>query len=110
MNTLEIVSVILGSNVVIEFVKNIFNRKKVRADAAKTSAETDEIEMEGEQRLINFYREQLDNLVERHDILEQKLNRKIMDHEDCESRLSLLEDKYIDLQKQFTVLLTQLNK
>ena len=109
MTVIELTGIILGSNVVIELVKFLFTKKQLNDDTKKTSAEANQTLMEGELKLTQFYREQVEILIERYAVLEKKLNDKITAHLDCESRINILESKHLELQRQLTLLKTQLN-
>lgn len=109
MSTLEIIGLILGSNVIIELIKQLFKNKQIRAGAIKLRNEAGQIVLEGELRVTEFYKEQLEDIMAKYLVLERKLDEEIFAHSECEAKIRILEAKHADLQRQFTLLKTQMN-
>lgn len=95
---------ILGSVSVGSIISGLAMRKKAKAEAKKLDNESGKIGLDKELKLVEFYRSELDAQI--------RLNRQLLNtHTECEKRLDMLESKYNELQRQFTLLkIESLNK
>ena len=107
MSPEAIIGLVLGSNVITIIVTKWFERKQVQAGTIKLRNESGQIVLEGELKVTEFYKTQLEAILEKYDSLEVKLDSKIKDHEICESNILVLQNQYHDLQRQFTLFKTQ---
>jgi uncharacterized protein involved in exopolysaccharide biosynthesis len=108
MTTIEIVGIILGSNVLIELVKGVFTRKQTTAGTIKLKNEAGQIIIEGELKVSEFYKKEWQELLERYQKLEDAFELKQKEHEGCRGEILILQKQYQELQRQFTLLKTQL--
>lgn len=97
----------LGSNLLTAIVIKYLERKQTQAGTIKLRNESGQIILEGELKVTEFYKKQLETILEKYNTLEIKLDKKIKDHEQCETKIAVLEAQYQDLQRQFTLFKTQ---
>lgn len=109
-NNLLTTILVLGSSLVTLIVTKLFERKQSKAGTIKLKNEAGQIVLEGELKVTEFYKEQLESILTKYNLLEKRLNDEILAHQKCELQIMQLESKYSDLQRQFTLLKTQINK
>ncbi len=113
MTATEMIALIGGSGVVGSIITKLIdkwtNKKSNEQNAIKLKNESDRIELDSDLQLTEFYRKQIEDMMSKYNILEQRLDQKINENEDCENRLNSLEQKYTDLQRQFTLFKTQMS-
>lgn len=99
----------LGSNLLTAWLTKYFERRQTQAGTIKLRNESGQIILEGELKVTEFYKKQLEAILEKYTNLETKLDIKIKDHEKCENKIIVLQNQYHDLQRQFTLLKTQVS-
>lgn len=109
MATIEVIGIILGSNIVLEIMKHFLQKKQTTAGTIKLKNEAGQIVLEGELKVTEFYKEQLEAIMAKYVSLEKTFQEKIAEHSNCEQKIISLQAKYTDLQRQFTLLKTQVN-
>ena len=108
MGTLEMIGIILGSNVLLEIVKGIFRNKQTTAGTIKLKNEAGQIVIEGELKVSEFYKKEWMELLARYEKLESSFEEKNKEHEGCRAEILTLQSAHRDLQRQLTLLKTQL--
>lgn len=101
---------VIGSSAFTLIATKLFERKQSRAGTIKLKNEAGQIVLEGELKVTEFYKEQLESILLKYNILEKRLNDEVLAHQRCELQIMELESKYADLQRQFTLLKTQINR
>lgn len=101
---------VVGSSLATLIITKLFERKQTKAGTIKLKNEAGQIVLEGELKVTEFYKEQLESILLKYTVLEKRLNDEILAHQKCELQIIQLEAKYADLQRQFTLLKTQINR
>lgn len=109
MTLIEIASLVAGSSLLTVVVQKLFERPQSKAGTIKLKNEAGQIVLEGELKVTEFYKEQLEAIMEKYNILEHRLDTEIEAHSACQEQISLLESKHNELQRQFTLLKMKLN-
>lgn len=109
MNTLQLLGIILGSNLLIEIVKQLFANKQVNAGTIKLKNEAGQIVIEGELKISDFYKKEWQELLKRYENLEKNFEIKEKEHKNCQQEIYKLQRQTQELQRQITLLKTQLN-
>lgn len=104
-----IIGIVLSSNVLTIIITKWFERKQFEAGTIKLRNESGQIVLEGELKVTEFYKKQLEDIIQKYDNLEKKLDLKIKDHEKCEDKIATLQGQYHDLQRQFTLFKSQVS-
>jgi predicted nuclease with TOPRIM domain len=107
MTAIEIGALILGSNIALELVKQFFTRNHTTAGTIKLKNEAGQIVLEGELKITEFYKEQLEAILAKYTALEEKFEVKYQETEMYKEKLVELESKHAQLQRDFTLLKTQ---
>jgi hypothetical protein len=109
MTSIEFISLVLGSNVLTALLAHLFSIRQSHAGTVKLKNEAGQIVLEGELKLTEFYKKQLDSIMEKYNYLEKKLDDEIKEHQKCESQIQVLTSQYLELQRQFTLFKTQIS-
>ncbi len=104
MSTLQIILAILGSNVLTAIITIFAKRGSEKAGTIKLKNESGQLVLEGELKLTGFYKDQLEVIISKYNLLEKKFDEKIKENIDCNARVHELEAKCLDLQLQITKL------
>lgn len=104
---IPVLGIMLGSSVLTAWLTKFYDRKQTQAGTIKLKNEAGQIVLEGELKVTEFYKKQLEAILEKYNMLEKRLDEKIKDHEKCESQISILQVQYHELQRQFTLFKTQ---
>ena len=96
MTTVEIIGVILGSNVALEIAKNFLQRKQTTAGTIKLRNEAGQIVLEGELKVTEFYKEQLEAIMAKYLSLEKKFEEKIGVNE-LGQTIARISSRYCDI-------------
>lgn len=91
MDTRQIVLAILGSTTVTAVITALLNRKKSGADATKTNVESSLLIVSEWQKLNAENKLEIASNKERLSSIESDLRKTILEHNECEERLSKLE-------------------
>ena len=100
-------AMVLGSNFLTAWLTKWYERKQTQAGTIKLKNESGQIILEGELKVTEFYKKQLEAILEKYNMLEKKLDNEIKDHAKCESQIAVLQAQYHELQRQFTLFKTQ---
>ena len=104
MSVYEVIGLILGSNIALEFVKQIFSRNQNKASANKTKSEAATIILQGELKVTEFYKEQLENIMLKHQQLEQRLKLKEEENLILKDKFDAMEATNRELRREVTLL------
>ena len=104
MDTISIVGVILGSNVIIEIIKQFFIRRNTNAGTIKLTNEAGQIVIEGELKVSEFYKKEWQELLARYEALEKRLEDKHKENDNIRAEFIVLQKSYSDLQREWTLL------
>lgn len=102
-----VIGIVLTSNVLTVLVTKFYERKQTQAGTIKLRNESGQIILEGELKVTEFYKKQLEAILEKYDNLEKRFDLKIKDHENCEAQIDILTAQYHELQRQFTLFKSQ---
>lgn len=108
VTTIEVLGLILGSNVFIEVLKYAFNKKALKANADKIDTESRNLALESEIRTSEFYKKEWQELIKRYEGVEKQLEDKIKEYIGCRAEIALLQKQYEELLRQITFLKTQI--
>ena len=110
MDTISVVGIILGSNVIIEIVKQVFVRRQTNAGTVKLKNEAGQIVIEGELKISEFYKREWQELLARYEELEKKIEEKQKEVETMRLQVNEVQKQYADIQRQLTLNKIQGNK
>lgn len=102
-----VIGIVLTSNVIVVFITKWFERKLQQAGTIKLRNESGQIILEGELKVTEFYKKQLEAILDKYNLLELKLDREIAEHRSCEEKIYNLQQKYDHLQREFTLFKSQ---
>ena len=106
-NNLITTILVVGSSLVTLVITKLFERKQNRAGTIKLRNEAGQIVLEGELKVTEFYKEQLEAILQKYSLLEKRLNDEVIAHAMCQQRIEELEAKYNNLQREFTLFKSQ---
>ena len=107
MDTVSIIGIILGSNVIIEVVKQAFIRRQTTAGTIKLTNEAGQIVIEGELKVSEFYKKEWQELLARYEALEKRLDEKQKEISAARVEMTSMQKQYTDLQRELTLLRTK---
>ncbi len=102
-----ILGLVLTSNVLTVLITKWFEKRQTQAGTIKLRNESGQIVLEGELKVTEFYKKQLEAILEKYDALSVKLDKEILEHQQCEVKIAVLQSQYTEIQRQFTLLKTQ---
>jgi septal ring factor EnvC (AmiA/AmiB activator) len=108
-NLLQMAGAAAGGGVITMIVQKLFERPQSKAGTIKLRNESGQIVLEGELKVTEFYKEQLEIILSKYEELERRLEVEIEEHKACQKQITELESKHNDLQRQFTLLKMELN-
>lgn len=109
MTPFDTIALVLSSNVATVLITQFLNRKKEHAGIVKLRNESGQIVLEGELKVTEFYKKQLEAILVKYDSLEKRLDDEVKEHEQCRIKIAALQVQYLDLQRQFTLFKTQVS-
>lgn len=104
MDTISIIGIILGSNVIIEIIKQFFVRNQRNAGTVKLKNEAGQIVIEGELKISEFYKREWQELLARYEELEKKMEAKQKEADAMRLQVNEIQKQYTDIQRQFTLM------
>lgn len=107
-SAVTLIIMLLSTSGVTLLIKAYLEKDKTRAGTIKLRNEAGQIVLEGELKVTEFYRKHLEDLMEKYNVLEERLDQEIADHRACQERIGELEIKHMQLQKDFDALRLQL--
>jgi len=94
---------VIGSGLSTLLITKLFDRRQSKAGTIKLKNEAGQIVLEGELKVTEFYKEQLETILKKYSLLETRMNEEIIAHAKCQKRIDELETKYNELQREFTL-------
>ena len=85
-------------------IQKATSRQTDKAGVIKLKNESGQMVLEGELKLTGFYKDQLENIITKYNLMEKRLEERNREYTTCQDKVAELEERCIDLQRQITLL------